>query len=118
MSRQVIDKTKFIVLDVQDEFYTKWCGRMIDSKPVFENDKPIFIIVGSHCRLELNTFDIKYVEKMARKITCPKGRQAVTSDSARIYIKEDSDNEMLLAVVFHTRAKTFAPVIEKNKEEN
>ena len=117
MSKQVIDKMKFIVLDVQDEFYTKWCGRIIDSKPFFENDKPVFIIVGSRCRLELNTFDIKYVEKMAGKITCPKGRQAITSDSARIYIKENSDNEMLLAVVFHTRAKTFAPVVEK-KEEN
>jgi hypothetical protein len=52
---------------------------------------------------------------MARKATCPKGHQAVTSDSARIYIKEE-DNEMLLGVVFHTRIKNFAPVFEKEEK--
>lgn len=115
MSKQIVEKTKFIVLDTQDDFYTKWCGRIIDSNPVLKNDKPIFIIISGRCRLELNTTDINYVEKMARKATCPKGRQAVTSDSARIYIKEE-DNEMLLGVVFHTRIKNFAPVFEKEEK--
>lgn len=115
MSKQVIEKTKFIVLDVQDDFHTKWCGRIIDSKPILKNNKPIFVIISSRCRLELNTTDINYVEKVAKKTTCPKGRQAMTSDSARIYIKEE-DNEMLLGVVFHTRIKNFAPIYEKEEK--
>ena len=46
-------------------------------------------------------------------MTRPKGRQAITKDSARIYIKEEDNNEKLIAVVFHTRSKTFVPVKQK-----
>ena len=49
-------------------------------------------------------------------MTKPKGRQAVASDSVRIYIKEKFDNEKLLGVLFHNRTKVFAPVYD-NKEE-
>ncbi len=110
------EKSHLIVTDVQNDFYTKWCGKIIDSKPIIKNGKPIFVIIGGQGRLEINTIDINYVEKIARKMTCPKGRQATTSDSARIYIKEKSDNEMLLGVVFHIRTKNFVSV--RDKEEN
>ena len=49
-------------------------------------------------------------------MTHPKGRQAVTFDSVRIYIKEVSGNEMLLGVLSHTRTKTFMPVYGKRKK--
>ena len=116
MSKQVLEKTKFIVLDTQDDFHTKWCGRIIDSDPIIKNNKPIFVIVSGRCRLELNTNDMNYVERMAKKATCPKGRQAITSDSARIYIKEKSNNEMLLGVIFHIKTKTFAPIQDKEEK--
>jgi hypothetical protein len=104
-----LEKPHFIVKDVQNEFHTNWCGKLIDAKPVFKNDKPIFVIIGSQYRLELNTMDLKYIEKVAKRMTCPKGRQAVVTDSARIYVKEETGHEKLLGVVSHTRTKTFMP---------
>ena len=110
------EQTKFILLKTEDDFYTEWCGRIIDSNPIIQNNKFIFVIIGSQYRLEINTNDINYVEKIAKKMTKPKGRQAVASDSVRIYIKEKFDNEKLLGVLFHNRTKVFAPVYD-NKEE-
>ena len=49
-------------------------------------------------------------------MTTPKGRQAVTTDSARIYIKEESGNEVLLGIVTHIRTKTFTPVYGRRKK--
>lgn len=110
------EKTKFILLKTENNFYTKWCGRMIDSNPIIQNNKFIFVVISSDTRLEINTNDINYVEKIAKKMTKPKGRQAVASDSVRIYIKEKFDNEKLLGILFHNRIKVFAPVYD-NKEE-
>jgi hypothetical protein len=114
--KEKVETVRFIVTDIEDDFYTKWYGKMIDAKPVIKNNKFIFTIVSGRCRLELNTIDINYVEKMAKKATSPKGRQAVTSDSARIYIQEESGNEMLLGVVFHTRTKSFVPIKPKKRK--
>ena len=115
MDKQFLEKPQFVVTDIENDFYTKWCGKIIDAKPAIKNGKPIFIIISSQHRIELNTIDLKYVEKIAKRMTYPKGRQAITSDSARIYIKEETDNEMLLGVVFHTRIKTFAQIYDKKK---
>lgn len=112
-----VEKPHFVVKDIQDDYHTNWCGKIIDSKPILKDGKPIFVIIGSQRRLELNTVDLNYVEKSAKKMTCPKGRQAVTMDSARIYIKEESGNEMLLGVVSHVRTKTFMPVYGKRKKK-
>lgn len=113
-----IEKPHFVVKDIQDEHHMNWCGRIIDSKPVLKDGKPIFVIIGSQRRLELNTIDLNYVEKCAKRMTSPKGRQAVTTDSARIYIKEESGNEMLMGIVSHVRTKTFMPVYGKRKKKN
>ena len=110
-----IEKPHFIVVDTKDDYCVNWCGKIVDAKPVIKDGKPIIVIIGSQRRLELNTIDLKYVEKCAKRMTCPKGRQAVTFDSARIYVKEESGNEMLLGVVSHTHTKTFAPIYGKQK---
>ena len=116
MSEKNLEKPHFVVKDIQDEFRVNWCGKLIDAKAVIKNGKPIFVIIGSQNRLELNTIDFSYVEKCAKRMTHPKGRQAVTADSARIYIKEESGNEMLLGIVSHVRTKTFMPVYGKRKK--
>lgn len=112
-----VEKPHFIVKDIEDNFHTNWCGKIIEAKPIFKDGKPIFVIIGSQHRLELNTIDLNYVEKCAKRMTCPKGRQAVTTDSARIYIKEELGNEMLLGVVSHVRTKTFIPVHPRRKKK-
>ena len=114
--KSLVKNTHFIVKDIQDDYHINWCGKIIDAKPVIQNNKPIFVIIGSERRLELNTIDLNYVEKCAKRMTCPRGRQAVTMDSARVYIKEVSGNEMLLGVISHVRTKTFIPVHGKRKK--
>ena len=117
MDERSIEKLHFVVKDIQEDFRTNWCGKLIEADPVLKDGKPIFVIIGSEHRLELNTIDLNYVEKCAKRMTHPKGRQAYTFDSARIYIKETSGNEMLIGVVSHSRTKTFAPVYGKRKQK-
>ena len=116
MDRSNVEKPHFVVKDIQDDYRINWCGKIVDANPVIKNNNPVFVLIGSQNRLELNTIDFAYIEKCAKHMTHPKGRQAVTFDSVRIYIKEVSGNEMLLGVLSHIRTKTFMPVYGKRKK--
>lgn len=105
-------KSHLIVTDVHDEYHIKWLGKILDSKPKFKNNRPIFIIVGGNGRIELNTTDMTRIEKCAKLCTRPKGRTAVTTDTARIYILEEDDNEKLIGILTHDHVKTFAPMYD------
>jgi hypothetical protein len=85
---------------------------MLDTKPQLKNGKPIFIIVGGGGRMELNTTDMARIEKCAKMCTQPRGRSAVTTDTARIYILEEDDNEKLMGVLTHDHVKTYAPMYD------
>lgn len=111
--QEILIKTHLIVTSVQDKYEINWCGKVIDAKPKIKNGKPIFIIVGSGGRTELNTTDMSRIEKCAKRLTCPKGRSAITSDTARIFIKEENDNEKLLGILTHYHIKNFAPMHDK-----
>ena len=106
-------KTHLIITDIHDEYHMNWCGKIIDAKPKLENGKPVFVIIGGGGRIELNTIDMKRIESAAKVLTRPKGRQAVTTDNSRIYIKETDGNEFLLGVMTHKNVKTFAPMFDK-----
>ena len=41
----------------------------------------------------LNTLDIKLIEDTAKRLTHPRGREAFTTDCARIYIVEEDETE-------------------------
>ena len=110
---EVLVKTHLIIADIHDEYHMKWCGKIVNAKPAFKDGKPIFIIIGSKGRMELQTIDMTQLEKSAKTLTSPKGRGAVAIDSARIYIKEENGNEMLLGVMTHKRVKDFAPMFDK-----
>lgn len=113
MGHEVLIKTHLIVKNVENEYYIKWVRKIIDTKPMFKNNRPIFIVVGGNGgRMELNTTDMQYVEKCARKVTLPKGRTAVTSDIARIFIREEDNKEVLLGILTHNKVKTFAPMYD------
>ena len=89
-----------------------WCGSIIDSKPKMIDGKPIFIIRGKSGAIEINTTDVKYLERVAQKMTEPRGRAAVTTDRARIYIKQEDDSEKLIGILTHDKVKTFAPMYD------
>ena len=106
-------KTHLIITDIHDEYHMNWCGKIANAKPLLNNGLPLFIIIGTKGRLELNTIDMKRLEQSAKLLTRPKGRSAITTDTSRIYIKEVDGNEMLLGVMTHKNVKTFAPMHDK-----
>ena len=110
---EVLVKTHLIVTDVHEEYNINWCGKIINTKPKIKNGKPIFAVVSSRGRMELNTTDMQRVEKCAKLLTAPKGRQAITSDTAYIYIIEENDKETLMGVLTHNHVKSYAPMFDK-----
>lgn len=106
-------KTHLIITDIHDEYHMNWCGKIADAKPLLKDGLPLFIIIGTRGRIELNTIDMKYLEHSAKLLTHPKGRSAISIDTSRIYIKEINGNDFLLGVMTHKHIKTFAPMYDK-----
>lgn len=105
-------KTHLIIDDIHHEYHIEWTGKIAETKPKFKNNMPIFIVVGSQGRMEVNTTDMKRVEKCAKLMTEPKGRQSFTTDKARIYIKEIDGKETLLGTLVHNKVKHFVPMYD------
>ena len=110
---EVMVKTHLIITDIHDEYHMNWCGKIAESKPLLKDGLPLFIIIGTRGRIELNTIDMKRIERCAKALTRPKGRSAVSVDTSRIYIKEVDGNDFLLGIMTHQNIKTFAPVRDK-----
>lgn len=104
--------THLIVTNICNKYYIEWCGKIADTKPKFINGKPLFIIISSESRVELNTTDMIELERRAKLITEPRGRGAVSTDTARIYIREENGHDKLLGRVIHDRVKSFAPMYD------
>lgn len=110
---EVLLKTHLIITAVHEEYSIKWIGKILDTKPKIKNGRPIFVIIGGGGRLEMNTANMKEIERCAKLITRPKGRSAVTTDMAKIFIVEEDGNEKLLGVVRHDHIKNYAPMFDK-----
>lgn len=106
-------KTHLIVTDQYEDYTVKWCGRLLDCKPIFKNGLPIFVIITNNGRMEMNTIDLSEVERQAKKFTYPRGRGSVTTDKGFIYIKEDGGGEKLLGVVVHNHIRKYAPMYDE-----
>ena len=105
-------KTHLIITDINDEYSVKWCGKLIDTKPLLKNGLPVFIIVGSCGRIELNTIDIELIERCAKRLSHPRGKAAFTTDSTRIYLQEEDETEKLMGIVLHNRIKKYKPMYD------
>ena len=106
-------KTHLIITDIHDEYHMNLCGKIAEAKPLIQNGLPLFIIIGTGGRIELNTIDMKRIENTAKLLTRPKGRSAISVDTSRIYIKEVDGNDFLLGIMTHKNVKTFAPMNDK-----
>lgn len=106
-----------IVKEVHEEFHMNWCGKIKNTCPKIINDKPIFIIRNSKKRIELNTIDMDLIERIAKKITSPQGRSAVTTDKAYIYLQEENDKETLMGILTHNHIKTYNQMFDKFEYE-
>ena len=112
--QEVMVKTHLIIKDIHEEYHMNWCGKIFEAKPALNEDgMPTFIIISSEKRIEINTISMNELERLAKIITSPKGRSAVSVDKARIYIRETNGNDKLLGIMTHKRIKTFAPMYDK-----
>ena len=102
-----------IVTGMHEEFHIKWCGRLIDTRPKLRNGLPIFFLSGSQGSMELNTVDMKLIERSAKSMTCPRGRAAVTTDKTYIYIIEEDDKHTLIGVVTHNHIKEYRSMYDE-----
>lgn len=106
-------KTHLIITDTHEEYHMNWCGKILDSKPLLNDvGLPTFIIVGSNGRVEMSTVDMAELENCAKRLTQPRGREAICSDSSYIYLKEQN-GQRLMGILFHKRVKTFAPMYDR-----
>ena len=111
--QEVMLKTHLICTGLTDEYFVKWCGKLTEVKPFLKNDLPIFVVVGTDGRMELNTIDIKTIERCAKSLCHPRGRESITSDCARIYLLEEDGNEKLMGKVFHNHVKQYQQMYDK-----
>lgn len=109
---EVKAKTHLIVTDVHNEFYIEWTGKIADTNPKFKDGKPIFVVIGGEGRMEVNTTDMKRIEKCAKLMAHPRGRGAVSTDKVRIFIKEVDGKETLIGSLTHNRVKQYAPMYD------
>jgi len=111
--REVMLKTHLIVTDVHEEYHIDWCGKIANTKPLMKNGLPVFVIIGTEGRVEMNTINMAHIEKCAKALTRPRGRQAVTTDIARIYIKEENGHEELIGRVIHNHIKKYQQIYDR-----
>lgn len=102
-----------IVVGTHEEYHIDWCGKIVDTRPKLDNGKPIFYIRGNDGGMEISTTDIKIVEYVAKDMTNPCGRAAVTTDKAYIYIIEENDDKTLLGIVTHNHVKEYRQMYDE-----
>lgn len=96
-----------IVSEIHEEYHINWCGKIMNTHPKLKNGEPIFFVRGSKGCIELNTTDMEYIERTAKKLTYPRGRAAITTDQAYIYIVEENNKKTLLGIVTHNHIKKY-----------
>lgn len=106
-------KTHLIITDIHDEYHMKWCGKLQGANSLLRNGLPVFVVVGTRGRSEVNTIDMKLLEHTAKVLTAPRGRSSVSKDTAYVYLKEIDGSERLMGMLVHKNIKTFAPMYDK-----
>lgn len=96
-----------IVKEIHEEYSMNWCGKIVDADPKIKNGFPVFMIRGSIGSVSLNTVDMNYIEKIAKKLTAPKGRASITTDKIYVYLVQKDNSEILMGVLTHNHVKTY-----------
>lgn len=107
-------KTHLITTDQYDEFDVRWVKKLSSQKPLFDNNGNLqFAVLSNKGRLEVHTFDLAYLESQAKKFTWPRGRKAITTDKARIYLKTEDGDEVLMAIITHDHIRKYSPMYDE-----
>lgn len=102
-----------IVVGSHEEYDIDWCGTILNTKPKFQNGKPIFYIKGCAGWLKLPTTSMKSLERAAQKMTNPQGPGAITTDKSYIYILEEDNKKTLLGIVTHRHIREYRQMYDK-----
>ena len=106
-------KTHLIITDQWDDYKIKWVKRLLDTKPKLDNyGYPTFIILSNSGRVEMKTLSINDLEKNAKRLSYPRGRGSFTSDTVRIYIKEEKQ-EVLIGYVIQNHHRQYSPMYDE-----
>lgn len=106
-------KTHLITIEQHDNYYIKWLKSLGSCKPLLsKSGLPTFIITSNKGRLEIETLNMIYLESVMKKHTQPKGKEALTSDTGYIYIKE-KDKEVLVGILTHDHVREYAPMFDE-----
>lgn len=106
-------KTHLILTDITHTYNVNWCGRIAETIPKIVNGLPLFIAIGAQGRVELNTIDMRQLEECAKRLTDPKGRLALSSDTSHIYLLEENGNEALMATITHKIIRSYASMYDR-----
>lgn len=102
-----------IVVGQHEEYHIDWCGKIKDVKPKIKNDMPVFFIKGQEGGVEINTVDMKWLERVAQKMTKPNGKGSVTTDKTFIYVIEEDNKKTLLGIVTHHHIREYRRMFDK-----
>lgn len=102
-----------IVVGSHEEYHIEWRGKIIDTKPKLENGLPVFRVRSHEGMIELNTIDMKEIERTARHMTNPCGTGKIVTDRAYIYIIEEDDRETLLGIVTHDHIREYRRMFDE-----
>lgn len=102
-----------IVKETHEEYHMNWCGKLKNTHPKIVKDNPVFVVRTSKKRVELNTIDMTLIERTAKRITDPRGRNAVTTDKAYVYIQEEGDKETLMGILTHNHVKSYGQMYDE-----
>ena len=106
-------KTHLIVTGQSDNFKTEWKKSILSiEKPILTDGLLNYVIVTKEKRVEMKELDPMKVEKCAKKLTWPRGRGALTTDLAKIYVKTERGEE-LIGIVTHNHIRDYAPMFDE-----
>lgn len=105
-------KTHLIVTDQWDDFNVKWIKPLLKvEEPIVDDDGLTFILISKKGRTEIKTFDINYIERIAKEFCYPHGRESLTVDNCYIYVKTKKEEEMI-GVIKKYHTKKYAPMYD------
>lgn len=105
-------KTHLIIKEHWNEYNIKWLGNLKDANPILDKKGYLtFVIVSGNGRYELKTMDMIHLTEMAKRVTYPHGRAAVTEDKGYVYVKE-KEGEKLIGIVSHKHIRKYAPMYD------
>lgn len=118
MNKDTEQKVSFICTGRDEDYSVNWFNATNNSEDakVSPRGNTLFIMANEDGRTTVETNDLMYVIKLAKRKTHPKGRGKQSIGRVYVYwIGKDTNKEYLVAVVTQTVTRHFRPIYPKRK---